>query len=208
MEINFSEIDQQNPYLNEKTNPYENQSNQPNLNETNTNYWEQPKVEKPKIKKVSFDDILTNMNLVVSKDGTLRSMIPKTNNVLNFNSDYNQQQYSQQQYQQQQYSQQQYPQQTQQQYVQQEPLDPSVKHSFIYNKYFKDYKDATTPPEVKVPKTIEEYKQMLLEDKIERIKQQKRISEIKSTKLFFTTNTGGNGPINSSRNNLKSMNFR
>ena len=49
---------------------------------------------------------------------------------------------------------------------------------------------------------------MLLEDKIERIKQQKRISEIKSTKLFFTTNTGGNGPINSSRNNLKSMSFR
>ena len=49
---------------------------------------------------------------------------------------------------------------------------------------------------------------MLLEDKIERIKQQKRISEIKSTKLFFTTNIGGNGPINSSRNNLKSMSFR
>jgi len=199
MEINFSEIDQQNPYQNE--------TNQPNLNETNTNYWEQPKIEKPKIKKVSFDYILTNMNLVVSKDGTLRSMIPKTNNVFNFNSDYNQQQ-SQQQYPQQQYPQQKYPQQPQQQYIQQEPLDHSVKHSFIYNKYFKDYKDAITLPEVKVPKTIEEYKQMLLEDKIERIKQQKRISEIKSTKLFFTTNTGGNGPINSSRNNLKSMNFR
>ena len=220
MEINFSEIDQQNPYLNEKANPYQNQTNQPNLNETNTNYWEQPKVEKPKIKKVSFDDILTNMNLVVSKDGTLRSMIPKTNNVFNFNSEYNQQQYpqqqqysqqqySQQQYQQQQqYPQQQYPQQPQNKYIQQEPLDPSVKHSFIYNKYFKDYKDATAPPEVKVPKTMEEYKQMLLEEKIERIKQQKRISEIKSTKLFFTTNAGGNGPINSSRNNLKSMSFR
>ena len=83
MEINFSELDQQNPYLNEKTNPY--------LNETNTNYWEQSKIEKPKRKKVSFDDILTNMNLVVSKDGTLRSMIPKTNNMLNFNTDYNEQ---------------------------------------------------------------------------------------------------------------------
>jgi DNA segregation ATPase FtsK/SpoIIIE-like protein len=214
MEINFSEIDEQNPYLNEKANPYLNETNQPNLNETNTNYWEQPKVEKPKIKKVSFDDILTNMNLVVSKDGTLRSMIPKTN-VFNFNSDYNEQQQQPQnqyqQHQQQQYRQpqQQYRQQPQNQYrQQQEPIDPSVKHSFIYNKYFKDYKDATTPPEVKVPKTMEEYKKMLLEDKIERIKQQKRISEIKSTKLFFTTNTGGNGPINSSRNNLKSMSFR
>ena len=59
-----------------------------------------------------------------------------------------------------------------------------------------------------MPKTMEEYKQMLLENKIERIKQKKRISEIKSTKLLFTTNTGQNGAINSSRNNLKSMSFR
>ena len=205
MEINFSELEEQNPYL----------------NETNTNYWEQPKVEKSKTKKISFDDILTNMNLVVSKDGTLRSMIPKTNNM--FNSDYNPQQpYSQPQYSQPQYSQPQYSQpqyskqpyskqpysQPQNQYSQQEPLDPSVKHSFIYNKYFKDYKEAMTPPEVKVPKTMEEYKQMLLENKIERIKQQKRISEIKSTKLFFTTNSEVNYPINSSQNNLKRMSFR
>jgi hypothetical protein len=194
MEINFTEIDQQNP------NPYLNETNEPNLNETNTNYWQQPKVEKQKRKKISFDDILTNMNLVVSKDGTLRSIIPKTNNIFNFNSDYSEEQ---------QYTQQQQYTQPKNQYIQQEPLDPSVKHSFIYNKYFKDYKDAVAPPEVKVPKTMEEYKKMLLENKIERIKQQKRISEIKSTKLFFTTNTsGGNGPINSSRNNLKSMSFR
>jgi hypothetical protein len=225
MEIKFSEIDQQNPYLNEKANPYLNETNQSNLNETNTNYWEQPKVEKPKIKKVTFDDILTNMNLVVSKDGTLRSMIPKTNNVFNFNSDYNQQipdqqnqyqnqyqhQYQQPQNQYQQPENQyqnQYQTQYQNQYRKQEPIDPSVKHSFIYNKYFKDYKDVMVAPEVKVPKTMEEYKKMLLEDTIERIKQKKRISEIKSTKLFFTTNTGGNSHINSSRNNLKNMSFR
>jgi hypothetical protein len=229
MELNFYEIYQENPYINKKANPYLNETIEPNLNEKiepnlneiNTNYWEQQKVEKPKIKKVSFDDILSNMNLVVSKDGTLRSMIPKTNNVFNFNSDYNQQQYPQPQNQyiqpQNQYTQPQnqyiQPQnqyiQPQNQYIQQEPLDPSVKHSFIYNKYFKDYKDAVAPPEVKVPKTMEEYKQILLENKIERIKQQKRISEIKSTKLFFTTNTSaGNGPINSSRNNLKRMSFR
>jgi len=77
----------------------------------------------------------------------------------------------------------------------------------FYNKYFKDYKDVTVTPEVKVPKTMEEYKKMLLENKIERIKQKKRISEIKSTRLFFTTNTGQNGNINSSRNNLKNMSF-
>lgn len=215
MEITFTEINEQNPYLNERANPYQIKTNNPYLNETNTNYWEQSKIEKTKKKKVSFDDILTNMNLVVSKDGTLRSMVPKTNNILDFNSDYNQQiqnQYQgqyQNQYQGQYQSQPQgqYQNQPQSQYRKKEPIDPSVKHSFIYNKYFKDYKDVTITPEVKVPKTMEEYKKMLLENKIERIKQKKRISEIKSTKLFFTTNTGQNGHINSNRNNLKNMTF-
>ena len=166
------------------------------------------------------------MNLIVSKDGTLQSMIPKSN-LFNENYEYDQQpnQYAHQQPQQyahqqpQQYAHQQprqYAQQQPHQYKpqyakEQEPLDPSVKHSYIYNKYFKDYRDANTPaPSVRVPKTMEEYKKMLLEDRLERMKQQKRISEIKSTKLFFTTNTnnGGNGPIYSSRNNLKSMSFR
>lgn len=226
MEIIFSELDQQNPYLNESDNPYLTQSSQSQINKTNNNYWEQPKVENPKRKKVSFDDILTNMNLIVSKDGTLQSMIPKSN-LFNENYGYEQQpqQYTQQpqqyaqQYAQQsiqykpQYAHQQphhQPIQYKPQYAkEQEPLDPSVKHSYIYNKYFKDYRDANTPaPSVRVPKTMEEYKKMLLEDRLERMKQQKRISEIKSTKLFFTTNNGGNGPIHSSRNNLKSMSFR
>jgi len=83
-----------------------------------------------------------------------------------------------------------------------EPLQPSVKHSYIYNKYFKDYKDMNTyTPEIRVPKTMEEYKKMLLEDKIKRINQQKRISQIKSTKLFLPQN------IISSQNGLKKMNF-
>jgi hypothetical protein len=175
MELNFSEIEEQNSKIN--------------------NYWEQPKKVEQKKKKVSFDDILTNMNLVISKDGTLQSMIPKTN-IFNYNNDFSQQQQPSSNIQQ------------SHNYNKQEPLDPSVKHSFIYNKYFKDYKDATTPePVIRVPKTKEEYKQMLLEDKMNRIKQKKRISEIKSTKLFFTTNAGQNGAINSSRNNLRSMNF-
>jgi hypothetical protein len=42
-----------------------------------TNTVKSQKIEKRK--KVSFDDILTNMNLVVRKDGTLQSMTPKTN---------------------------------------------------------------------------------------------------------------------------------
>ena len=169
------------------------------------NYWEQPKVEIPKKKKVSFDDILTNMNLVVNKNGVLQSMIP-TQNVFSQEENYSQpqQQYSQsysQQYSQQ-YRQPQQP-------PQQQSLDPSVKHSYIFNKYFKDYKDAVAPePEIRKPKTMQEYRQMLLEDRIKRIEQQKRISHIKSTKLMFTTNSGNNGNIQVSNNTLRSMSFR
>ena len=64
-------------------------------------------------------------------------------------------------------------------------------------------------PEVRVPKTIEEYKQMLLDDRIKAIEQKKRISQIKSTKLLFTTNTntGNQDVIRSTKNNLRSMSF-
>ena len=54
MEIIFSELDQQNPYLNESDNPYLSQSSQTQINETNNNYWEQSKVEKPKRKKLAL----------------------------------------------------------------------------------------------------------------------------------------------------------
>ena len=144
------------------------------------------------------------MNLVVSKDGTLQSMIPKNNNDNYINDNllphYNQN-----------YINQNYTQNTEPNIkkinYKQEPLDPSVKHSFIYNKYFKDYKDSIEHPIVRVPKTIEEYKQMLLDDRIKAIEQKKRISQIKSTKLLFTTNAGSQGVIRSTKNNLRSMSF-
>lgn len=214
MELNFSELDNKNA-----KNPYENFDYNAYENEASTNpekYWEQqntPKQQQTKKKKVSFDDILSNMNLVVNQSGVLQFMQP--NQVIE--QQYEQQQYQQPQqyYDQQQYQQPQY--QQQQIHVQkQEPLDPSVKHSFIYNKYFKDYQDAQpSAPQVRVPKTMEEYHQMLLEDKIKQIQQQKRIAEIKSTKLLFVSNPGGNqnhanNPRNmqASRNNLRSMSFR
>jgi FtsZ-interacting cell division protein ZipA len=97
------------------------------------------------------------MNLVVNNQGVLQYMTPINNT--------SEEQYPQQQ----QYpsQQQQYP--PQQQYRQQvarknEPLDPSVKHSYIFNKYFKDYKDVNEPKPVKVPKTREEYILMMLEE--------------------------------------------
>ena len=95
-----------------------------------------------------------------------------------------------------------------------EPLSPVVKHSYIFNKYFKDYKDANinSKPQPKVPKTIEEYKQMVLEEKIRQVQEKIRISQIKSTKMMFTSNphmqqNGRPGVILASKNNLRSLRF-
>ena len=196
MDITFTEYDSNNN-LNQEFN-YE-------------NYWEQPKPEKKK--KVSFNDILSNMNLVVGKNGALQQM--QHQQPL-------EQQYTPQQYVPQQYDYEYLPQQNIQQqhynkYIPQkeQPIDPSVKHSYIYNKYFKDYNDTFQPePEVLVPKTIEEYKQMVQEQRQKILEERRRIAQIKSTKLMFTTNQGYNvdntrpTTIKPSKNSLRSMNFR
>ena len=201
MELNFTEIsNKQNPYDNYDNNSYQYETQTQNqIQDQNTDsqkYWEQSLIENKNLqkkKKVTFTDILNNMNLVVNNQGVLQFMAP-VNQV--------EEQYSQQQ---------QYPQ--QQQYSQrqqnQEPLDPSVKHSFIFNKYFKDYKDVTTPREVKVPKTKEEYIQMVIEERTRQIEERKRIAQIKSKKLMFTTNyTHTRNNIQASTNSLRKMSFR
>lgn len=189
-------------------------------NKNSDNYWENyNETEKKTKKKVSFNDILTNMNLVVNKNGVLQKMIPttanyeepnlyddynyntnaldQTNNNNNFNNPNN------------------FVQKKQNPNIINTPLDNSVKHSFIYNKYFKDYADVKPQePEIRVPKTIEEYHQMLLEDKIKSIEDRKRIAQIKSTKLLFTTNgainnntTNGQTNIRPTNNGLRMMRF-
>jgi hypothetical protein len=160
-------------------------------------YWEQ---EKPKKKKVSFDDILSNMNLVVNKSGVLQYMtsIPESTQdsyqeQYEYTEDFNQSK-------------------TQNTISKQmnNPIDPHVKHSYIYNKYFKDYNDANVQqePEIRVPKTIEEYKKMLLDDKIKQNNERIRISQIKSTKMMFTGSDTMTRNIQASKNNLRMMNFR
>jgi len=206
MEMHFSEMD-------DNTNP----NNFFNANEM-SKYWEQKtEVPKPppKKKKVSFDDILSNMNIVVGQNGALQFMtpLPPQNEQNQYQNQYPQQnQYSQQNQYQNQYQNQNFKQPIKVQKTQ-EPLDLSVKHSYIYNKYFKDYQDANAPaPEVKVPKTMEEYRQMVLEERIKREQQIKRISEIKSKKLMFTANPnmqiGNPRNIQASKNNLRNMSFK
>ena len=216
MDLNFSELDNIDTI---------NTAGEPN------NYWEhqsKPATAPKKKKKISFDDILSNMNLVVNKTGVLQSMA-LVNNTQNEeypqqqHQQYPQQQYPQQQQQKQQYSQQQYSQQPQQQqYYQeyteqqpnktqvkkQEPLDPSLKHSYIFNKYFKDYQDAAPPaPEVKTPKTKEEYFRMIHEERLRRIQEAHRISQIKSRKLMFTANNTYQENIRTTANKLHKMSF-
>jgi len=193
MDITYSE-------LNNNQNPYQNVDYNSNIEVNPETYWEnsQKQSNNTKKKKVSFNDILSNMNIVVNQQGVLQFMQPSPalqEQIYPQYQDTHEQPY--------------------QEYVaqqvaknQKQPLDPSVKNSFLYNKYFKDYKDVTNvQPEIRVPKTIEEYKQMLLDDKIKRIEQQKRISQIKSTKLLFTTNADSQGVIRPTKNNLRSMSF-
>ena len=173
-----------------------------NTNKYLNNYWEDPKQqhqnnvpinEKPK-KKVSFDDILTNMNLVVNKRGELQRMDLK-----------DAQQYQESPYQQ--------PpsQQPPSQQPPSQPLQRELTQSYIYNKYFKDYSRANTEPVApRVPKTMEEYKQMLLDDKINALEHKKRMEQIKPKKMMFTSapyviNKPSN--IQASKNNLKRMSF-
>jgi hypothetical protein len=194
MEINFSEIDNLGENLQGKFDI----SGYEAINDEKTRkYWEKIRKVENKRKKVSFDDILSNMNLVVNQNGVLQYMEPIQHNN---NEDYNNTQLNQQPYMQQ----------------KTEPLDPNVKHSYIFNKYFKDYKDANTSniPVPRVPQSLEEYRQMVIADKIKALQQRNRVAQIKSTKMLFTNNITNSGVINTngnlraSRNNLKSMNFR
>jgi hypothetical protein len=215
MDLTFSAID------NNDGGGYPNES-YANIN--SDRYWEAPPTPvqpavKPEKKRVSFDDIMRNMNLVVSKTGVLQSIRQQPQeqqqNQQHQNQDqqhHNQQHHNQQHHNQQHQNQQQYPQHQPNPAVQvqkQNPLDPSVKHSYIYNKYFKDYQDAAPPePEIKVPKTKEEYFRMVAGERRRQMEEKIRISQIKSTKLMFTTNAGPQGTVQASRNTLRKLSFR
>jgi hypothetical protein len=184
MELNFEEINN----LDKPTNNHSHANSVERNESTNpVKYWEQPALKKKENqrKKVTFDDILNNMNLVVRPDGMLQYMTPLTKENPNY--------------------QQQVPQpQTQPQYNN-EPLNPSVKHSYIYNKYFKDYKEGIPQQEgPKRPKTIQELKQMLREKKIKEIQQKIRIAQMKPKNMLFT-NVGG---MHMTKNSLRTMAFK
>jgi hypothetical protein len=135
-------------------------------------YWEKNNAtNEKKQKKVTYDDILSSLNMVVNKNGVLQYIGLNNNNSTDANNA-------------------------------NAGVEPQLKNSYIYNKYFKDYADASKP-EIKIrrPQTIEEYKQMLLEDKINRIQARNRIAQIKPTTLLFNDVNR----IKASHHNLRKM---
>ena len=156
--------------------PYNMELNFNELNDNNNNnYWNNSN-QKPTKNKITYDDILSSLNLVVNENGVLQYMTPKNNT---------------EQIENQKYISHQFPQNLQKK---EEPIkiskvEPQLKNSAIYNKYFKNYKEDPTEITESKPLTIPEYNRMVLQNRIRKIQEQKRISQIKSKKILFTNET-------------------
>jgi hypothetical protein len=113
-------------------------------------------------KAFTYDDILSSMNLVISPDGVLQYMNTKTTDP---DSRFSPKKATR------------------------NNIDPQLKHSYIYNKYYKNYKDSTAEAEhaIRRPMTKEEYKQFIINEIINIRKNKQRIAQIKPKKMAFTT---------------------
>ena len=183
MNIEYSEINNL-EQENQNSNQYENYWEQPNP--INTNSYN---VKKPKI---TYNDILSSLNLVVQNGVLQKVSIPNTNSLTqnrqNFNPNSNRQNPNSK------------PNPNKQNFkTQPKKIEPQLKNSYIFNKYFKNFKDETVIEEPKKPLTKEEYKKMLIENYIKTINERKRIAQIKSKKIQYTN--ADNFVIKTSYNN-------
>jgi hypothetical protein len=207
MDITFSEIDNlddsfgdinQNPYFNESSILKKNQSqsqkikpilknkniSEPENFQTNnysiennikTNKNNIPvQLQRRKKKGVSYDDILSSMNTVVI-DGKLE-FIRNDNEIQRIQREINESN----------------GQQITKKIVnlnhEQTPIDPNVKNSYIFNKYFKDYKDPNAIEKPVIPLTKKQLLKKLIIEKVNHYNDQIRLSQVKSTKLLFNSN--------------------
>ena len=157
MELNFNE---------------KSDNNNNNINNNYNNYWNNSN-QKLKKNKITYDDILSSLNLVVNENGVLQYMTPKNNTEPIENPKYISHQFPQQK----------------EETIKISKLEPQLKNSAIYNKYFKNYKEEPSQAEEVKPLTISEYNKMVLQNRIRKIQEQKRISQIKSKKMLFTSET-------------------
>lgn len=113
-------------------------------------------------KAFTYDDILSTMNLVVSNDGVLQYMNTKTLD-------------------------------TESEFPPKKSIHNNVglelKNSYIYNKYYKNYKDPASQEQdvIRKPMTKEEYKHFLINEIIQRKRNKHRIAQLKPKKMDFTT---------------------
>ena len=144
-------------------------------------------------KRISYDDILSSMNTVVINGKLEFISKDKLNNILeNNNPDQNapiKKRVTFNEPRQQQY--------------QQQPMQQVNKNSYIYNKFFKDYKDPNQNQyqdfEEQRPLTKKELINQIITNRINDINQRNRIAQIKSTKLLFNNNNRRDIVINSTQ---------
>jgi hypothetical protein len=113
-------------------------------------------IEKPEVKPpMSYDDILNKMGMFVA-EGKLHLMdnlnAKQQKQILNQNQNQNQNF---------------------------ETVPATKQNTYIHNKYFN--KDPVESPSIRVPKNVYEYRNMLIQD----ILQRQKIKQLKSTKLFL-----------------------
>jgi len=141
------------------------------------NYWSNanPTINQKKT-KISYDDILSSLNMVVS-NGVLQFAKPNPQ----------QNQENQQQKTRINQEQEQVKSQKKRVTINTQPQQHQ-QNNYITNKYFKNYQEQNIINEEPAkPMTKEEYKQMLIQDYINRQQAQRRLSQIKSKKLLFDT---------------------
>lgn len=152
------------------------------LDTSEDKYWEQPVA--PTKKRVTFDDILTNMNLVVNSKGVLQFMQPAAA-TMSYDDGADEE----------------LPPKKLAGSSMGVGVPPAVKHSYIYNKYFTNYQDPTVDqtPQYRTPQTKEEYRQMLMDDLRKKIQHQRHIATIKPRQILYTAS----GPETSIRPPVK-----
>ena len=197
MELSFTEydvLDKPNGYtelqndLKYKT--YYDNLIQPDISreKSNNNHVIQPikKIEKRK-KPLSYDDILSSMNTVVI-DGKLEFISKdKLNSILENKPVKKSVTFSERQ-----------------QRQQNHPVQQVDKSSYIYNKFFKDYKDPNQNQyQNDVPQrplTKKELLNQIIINRIKAVNERNRIAQVKSTKLLFNNNNNRDIVINPTQN--------
>jgi hypothetical protein len=147
---------------------------------------------------VSYDDILSSMNTVVV-DGKLEFISKdKLNNIIeNKNKTHNQNNIESEYHNQNSYK-------KRVTFNDKSTAPPPIdKNSYIYNKFFKNYKDPYQEQQNEIlqrPLTKKELINQIIKNKIEAVNQKNRIAQIKSTKLLFNNNNNRNIVVKSMQN--------